>query len=132
MSYAIRNDGLGWRAVNGPGDVQEDEVFSEVEPVLEQSDTALVALLDAQIQQRLDNFAATRKYASIMSACTYVASNVPKFKVEADYCVAVRDATWAAAYAILDQVLSGQRPKPASIADFESELPQLVWPNTGE
>lgn len=29
MSYAIRNDGQGWRAVNGPGDVGPDEYYSE-------------------------------------------------------------------------------------------------------
>lgn len=110
--------------------ISEQEALALATPVF--TDAQLVAMLDAQIQQRLDNFAATRRYASIMSACTYTASNVPRFKVEAEYCVAARDATWAAAYTILDEVLSGQRPKPASIADFEGELPQLVWPNTGD
>lgn len=33
MSYAIRKDGLGWRAVSGPEDVGQDEVFSESFPV---------------------------------------------------------------------------------------------------
>lgn len=28
MSYAVRNDGQGWRAVNGPEDVGVDEWFS--------------------------------------------------------------------------------------------------------
>lgn len=32
MSYAIRNDGLGWRAINGPADVGSDETFSETQP----------------------------------------------------------------------------------------------------
>lgn len=32
MSYAIRNDGAGWRAVNGPDDVAPDETFSEAQP----------------------------------------------------------------------------------------------------
>ena len=32
MSYAVRKDGQGWRAVNGPGDVGADEVFSETPP----------------------------------------------------------------------------------------------------
>lgn len=37
MSYAVRNDGLGWRAVNGADDVGNDETFSETvpSPVLE-------------------------------------------------------------------------------------------------
>lgn len=32
MSYAIRNDGQGWRAVNGPQDVGADETFSANQP----------------------------------------------------------------------------------------------------
>lgn len=32
MSYAIRNDGQGWRAVNGPDDVGTDETFSIARP----------------------------------------------------------------------------------------------------
>lgn len=33
MIYAVRKDGQGWRAVNGPDDVGADEVFSETTPV---------------------------------------------------------------------------------------------------
>lgn len=33
MSYAIRNDGQGWRAVNGPEEVGPDETYSETQPV---------------------------------------------------------------------------------------------------
>lgn len=32
MSYAIRKDGLGWRAVNEPDDIVADEYFSEAVP----------------------------------------------------------------------------------------------------
>ena len=35
MSYAIRKDGLGWRAVGSPADVGQDEDFSLSEPVLD-------------------------------------------------------------------------------------------------
>ena len=35
MSYAIRKDGLGWRAVNGPDDVGSEEVFSADVPTVE-------------------------------------------------------------------------------------------------
>lgn len=33
MSYAIRTDGQGWRAVGGPDDVGPDEVFSTERPL---------------------------------------------------------------------------------------------------
>jgi hypothetical protein len=32
MTFAIRNDGLGWRAVNGPDDVGPDEHYSADQP----------------------------------------------------------------------------------------------------
>lgn len=34
MSFAVRKDGKGWRAVSGPEDIGEDEDFSDSEPVL--------------------------------------------------------------------------------------------------
>lgn len=79
-------------------------------------------------QQRLDDFARTRNYDGILSACTYATSAVPKFQAEGQYAVQVRDATWAALYALLDEVQAGTRPVPASFADVEPMLPPLEWP----
>ena len=80
------------------------------------------------VQGRLDAFARTRNYDGILSACTYAASSVPRFKADADYCVAARDNTWAALYAGLAEVLAGTRPMPTGYADIEPLLPELVWP----
>lgn len=33
MSYAIRKDGQGWRAVNSKSDCTKDEAFSETQPL---------------------------------------------------------------------------------------------------
>lgn len=35
MSYAIRKDYLGWRAVSSEADVTDDEIYSATEPVLQ-------------------------------------------------------------------------------------------------
>ena len=64
-----------------------------------------------------------------MSACSYATSTVPKFQAEGQYCVQARDATWAALYAILAQVETGERPLPAGYAELEAELPILAWPD---
>jgi hypothetical protein len=32
MSYAIRNDGLGWRAINSRADLMDGEIFSKDQP----------------------------------------------------------------------------------------------------
>ena len=86
------------------------------------------AAFTAAIQCRLDDFARTRNYDGILSACTYATSTVPKFKAEGQACVNLRDATWAAAYDVLAKVQAGQRAMPTSIADIEADLPALVWP----
>jgi hypothetical protein len=80
------------------------------------------------VQFRLDAFARTRGYDTILSACTYENSSVPKFSTEAKYCIKVRGDTWAVLYQILDDVLSAKRSAPSSYADIESELPTLAWP----
>ena len=79
-------------------------------------------------QQRLDDFARTRNYASMMSLCTYATSTNPRFSAEGQYGVEARDATWAKLYEILAEVESGIRPVPASYDDIEPELPALEWP----
>lgn len=86
------------------------------------------AAFTGAIQRRLDDFARTRNYDSILSACTYATSTVAKFKTEGQACVNLRDTTWAAAYNILAEVQAGDRPMPASIADIEADLPAVVWP----
>lgn len=90
----------------------------------EQIEAAFVAA----IQKRLDDFARTRNYDSMLSACTYATSTVAKFKTEGQACVNLRDATWAAAYTILSNVQAGKRPMPTSISDIEADLPAAVWP----
>ena len=79
-------------------------------------------------QQRLDDFARTRNYDGILSACTYATSTVPKFQAEGQYAVTARDATWAKLYEMLAEVEAGTRPMPTSFADIEPELPVLTWP----
>jgi len=82
-----------------------------------------------QTQQRLDDFARTRNYDGILSACTYATSTVPKFASEGQYCVEARDATWAALYQILADVQAGTRPAPTGFSDIDGDLPALAWPN---
>lgn len=90
------------------------------------------AILDecvSNTQKRLDDFAKTRNYDGILSACTYATSSVAKFQTEGQYCVNSRDATWAKLYSMLKEVEAGTRPKPSGYADIEAELPELLWPN---
>ena len=80
-----------------------------------------------KVQKRLDLFAQTRGYDGILSACTYAASTVPQFRLEGQYAVEARDATWAKCYEIMALVMSGQTPLP-SLDDLYAMLPGLEWP----
>lgn len=81
-------------------------------------------------QSALDEFARSRSYDGIMSACSYAVSTDDQFKREGEYCVALRDATWRQAYVILDDVVSGRIDLP-SMDEFLSMLPvaQANWPD---
>lgn len=82
----------------------------------------------AASQARLDDFARTRNYDGILSACTYASSTVPRFAAEGQAAVDLRDSTWATLYTIMGEVMAGTRPMPAGFADVEPLLPALVWP----
>ena len=79
-------------------------------------------------QRRLDDFARTRNYDGILSACTYATSAVPKFAAEGQYAVQARDATWAALYQFMADVQAGTQPVPSGFEDVEPLLPALEWP----
>ena len=85
------------------------------------------SIVDAT-QRRLDEFARTRNYDGILSACTYATSAVPKFAAEGQYAVQARDATWAALYAFMADVQAGTQPVPSGFADIAPDLPALEWP----
>lgn len=89
---------------------------------------ALQASIVAATQKRLDDFAHTRNYDGILSACTYATSAVPRFKSEGQYAVDARDNTWVTLYALLADVEAGNWQMPTGFDDVEHLLPVLVWP----
>ena len=115
----------------------ERDMFSDTpEATKAEQEAAYQARLNEQVreavvvavQKRLDDFAATKNYSGILSACTYATSTNPIFQPEGQYCVEARDATWAKCYQILTEVQLQLRPMPNSYADIEAELPVLAWP----
>jgi len=79
------------------------------------------------VQLRLDTFARTRNYDSILSACTYATSQIPKFSSEGQQCVDLRDATWSTLYSLLAEVQSGTKVMPSDYLEVEPLLPVLQW-----
>lgn len=84
--------------------------------------------LTSIIQYKLDSFARTRNYDSIISCCSYFNSKDEKFSKEAEQCIDLRDATWRKAYEILDDVKSGKRNIPTEEELLEElGLNNLKW-----
>ena len=79
-------------------------------------------------QKRLDDFARTKTYDSILSACTYATSAIPRLQTEGQYCVTARDNTWETLYTILEEVAAGTRALPSGYDEIEPLLPVLAWP----
>ncbi|MES2948682.1 MAG: hypothetical protein V4858_09080 [Pseudomonadota bacterium] len=116
----------GWRKEDIPGLTHLPDPEPPPPPALsaEQIQKQVVFLT----QMRLDNFAQTRGYDSMLSACTYATSGVPRFASDGQYAVTARDATWAALYTLMDEVQAGTKPMPTGFADVEPLLPALEWP----
>jgi hypothetical protein len=81
------------------------------------------------VQDRLDAFARTRGYDGIMSACSYANSKTTRFQVEGEYCLDVRDATWAKCYEVMGAVLAGEQDTP-TLEELLETLPKLEWPES--
>lgn len=89
----------------------------------------ILSAYTAAVQARLDDFARTRGYDGILSACSYATSTNAKFAAEGRYCIEARDNTWAACYATMADVESGKRSMP-TLDEILAELPKLAWPVT--
>lgn len=108
-----------------------DLVADAIDAIGDLSFEARLQVYTDAIQAQLDNFARTRGYNSILAACSYVTSTVPRFMTEAYYCVGLRDQTWIQCYAILDAVQAGEREVP-SLDELLAELPVPQWPAAPE
>lgn len=89
---------------------------------------AASASIISAVQSRLDTWAQSHGYDSILSLCTYASSTVERFKAEGQNGVDKRDATWAALIGVMADVDAGTRQVPTGYADIEVDLPVLDWP----
>lgn len=100
------------------------------QPTPEEIEAQLQKQMTDAVQYALDAFAKTRGYDGIMSACSYSNSTDAQFKLEADYCIQLRDTTWRMGYAILAEVKADNRPVP-TVEELIAELPvgSAKWPD---
>lgn len=112
-----------WTAAWSVLDLPEEAIANNIANTTKQVQESVVVATQA----RLDDFAKTRNYDGILSACTYAGSLIPTFKADGLYCCTARDATWAALYAFMAEVQAGIKPMPNSFTDVEPLLPVLSW-----
>ena len=110
-----------------PGDVVSDATLSEALM------NRIADLVVERVQERLDAFASTRNYgdgktASMVAACSYINSTIPKFAAEGQYCIEVRDLTWTTLYTYFDGIKAGTTAIPHTYEEVEALLPVLTWP----
>jgi len=108
-------------------DCTEDEIIEILQRKVKSPEVIQSEIIQA-VQLRLDTFAQSRNYDSILSACTYATSVIQKFSTEGQCAVNARDMTWAELYTVLGEVQGGLRPMPTGYAEIEPELPLLEWP----
>lgn len=89
-----------------------------------------IAQYEQKIEDRLNSFAKTAAYNSMLSCCTYATSVIPMYAAEGQYCVNLRDMTWIKAYELINEMLpiaqaGGHIP---SWEEIESQLPVPAWP----
>lgn len=80
-----------------------------------------------EASRKLDEFAQSRGYDSIATVVTYAASTEPDYYAEAQRAIYLRDRWWKILTTMLNEVLAGTRPLPASFSVLEAELPPLTW-----
>lgn len=79
------------------------------------------------VSDHIEATARNRGYDSQDRLASYVLSDVPAWKAEAQAFIAWRDLVWAYVFMSQAAVASGQRTQP-EIEAFKSELPQIQWP----
>lgn len=92
----------------------------------EQTDEALIKLVQLGIQQRLDYMASLKEYDDAASVVSYLGSTDPTFRAQAEKFNAWRDACWATARKIREDVKAGKIARP-TYAEVMALIPSFEW-----
>jgi len=102
-------------------------ILDKTEAEIQASFADVYDIVRQQTQILLDEFAQTRGYDNIVSACSYATSTNLAFAAEAQRCVELRDITWATLNQYYADVNAGIEPLPSTIDEILSNLPALTW-----
>ena len=102
-------------------------VYAVEDIPMEELTASFIRSVEEATQTRLDDFAKTKGYDGIISACSYATSD-SKYGTEGRYCVSAREATWDALFQLMADVQTGTKPMPGSVEEVMQTLPTLEWP----
>lgn len=87
MSYSIRNDGKGWRAVNSADDVTNDEYFSETIPEPSQYQIEALAAAEAKRDKllALNSISVTTSSGKVFDGNETARNNMMSAIISAEY-----------------------------------------------
>lgn len=80
-----------------------------------------------QAQELLETFARERGYFNLLSACSYINSNIDSFRSDAALCIEKRDEMWMILTSIQTKIENNERDMVYDISEIIDELPSLVW-----
>ena len=123
LIYTTPPSVLPWHRIDQGDPVDNTQTWIQV-PLTE---TEIIDQCNALLNEKLDTFAKERGYDNVLSACSYATSTVPKFQLEGQTCVRLRDECWNCLFSIISDVRDGIREMP-TWEQIETELPALVWP----
>lgn len=127
MSYAIRKDGQGWRAVNSKSDCSIDETYRETQPApISPTPQDIINGLITQVQTYIDSVAIKAGYDSANSCISYMNSTNPTWKAAAIAMNKWRDDVWGFAFNEKSLILAGTLPVPTQ-AQLVAALPTAPW-----
>lgn len=98
--------------------------FINPEPVLPPTNVQVIS----GVQEHIDKVAQSVGYDDGVALVSYVPSTVEPWRNEADTFVPWRDSVWTYTFDTIAKIDSGEIPPPASVEEFVSWLPPIVWP----
>lgn len=100
---------------------------AELDEIHQSKSGNVIDELKDEAQRRLDEFAGTRGYTNVASLVTYVNSTDIDYQAEGKRGLYLRDKWWRILTTMMNEVLAGTRPIPASFDELAVYLPALTW-----
>ena len=105
----------------------ESQSQAALEQAQKQKMQAFEQEVERAIEKRLNDFALTRGFTDIATACTFVTSGVARYAADGKQAIDARDQTWVTWHALIDEIKAGTRAMPINYAEVEALLPKLEW-----